>query len=51
MFNPRPADLSDRDPLFHVASTTEFWYRSWEFLTLQCFPATVSRICRTRSSD
>jgi hypothetical protein len=28
MFNPPPADLSDREPLFHVASTTEFWYRS-----------------------
>ena len=28
MFNPLPADLSDREPLFHVASTTEFWYRS-----------------------
>jgi hypothetical protein len=28
MFNPPPADLSDREPLFHVASTTEVWYRS-----------------------
>jgi hypothetical protein len=28
MFNPPPADLTDREPRFHVASTTEFWYRS-----------------------
>src|SRR5258708_5288270 len=28
MFNPPPADLSDREPLFHVASTTDFWDRS-----------------------
>jgi hypothetical protein len=28
MFHPPPADLSGREPLFHVASTTELWYRS-----------------------
>jgi hypothetical protein len=28
MFNPPPADLSDREPLIHTASTSEAWYRS-----------------------
>ena len=29
MFNPPPTDLNDRDPLIHVASPADFWYRSY----------------------
>lgn len=28
MFNPPPADLSDREPLIYAASDSEIWYRS-----------------------
>jgi len=28
MFNPPPPDLHDREPLIHLASPADFWYRS-----------------------
>jgi hypothetical protein len=29
MFNPPPPDLDDREPLIHLASPADFWYRSY----------------------
>ena len=29
MFNPPPADLRDLEPLIHLASPADFWYRSY----------------------
>jgi len=29
MFNPPPADLNEREPLIHIASPKDFWYRSY----------------------
>jgi hypothetical protein len=29
MFNPPPGDLNDREPLIHLASPADFWYRSY----------------------
>jgi len=29
MFNPPPPDLDDREPLIHLASLADFWYRSY----------------------
>ena len=48
MFNPPPADLSDREPLLHVASTTEFWYRSHRVATLPFILVRAIRIGGTR---
>jgi hypothetical protein len=48
MFNPPPADLSDREPLFHVTSTTEFWYRSHRVGNSPTFLIRPERIGGTR---
>ena len=29
MFNPPPPDLDDREPLIHLGSPADFWYRSY----------------------
>jgi hypothetical protein len=37
MFNPPPADLSDREPLIHQATPAELWYRSHRIGNLPIF--------------
>lgn len=37
MFNPPPADLNDREPLIHLASPADFWYRSYRIANSPIF--------------
>jgi len=37
MFNPPPADLKDREPLIHLASPADFWYRSYRIGNVPVF--------------